>query len=275
MQPENLKGSMSNSLPGPEFKTLIHPHTGRVNGIRPTSRGNMSDLTALVAGEKGRFFVKAIRNRPGGRRDSFIREGLINPFVQPISPAVLWQAEDEEWIALGFEVVEGRSSNLGPDSPDLPAVIDILNRIGDLALPEVARDWPETRWDRFAADRAEAAMFQGWTLLYTDINADNLIIGNRDIWAVDWAWPTRGAAFIDPALLVVQLIADGHSAESAESWAAGCTAWAAADPAAIDVFAAANMRMHRWRVDRSPEVSWLQEMTKAARQWADHRGVSA
>jgi hypothetical protein len=264
---------MSRDLAVPELWALVRPFTGEAVRVQPTARGFSSDVSAVVTCEKGPFFVKAIRNRPGGRRDSIIRERLINPYVCPVSPALRWDAEDDEWIVLGFEAVEGRSSGFEPDSPDLPEVVDVLNRIGKLGLPEVAQGWPETRWDRFAVDEADAALFQGEALLHTDINPSNVMIGDQDNWAVDWAWPTRGAAFIDAACLVVQLVAAGHSAESAESWVAGCTAWAGADPTAVDAFAAATLRMHRTFADRHPEASWLTAMAEAARSWADHRGV--
>ncbi|WP_405677875.1 hypothetical protein OG292_26155 [Streptomyces sp. NBC_01511] len=243
--------------------------------VRRTARGFSSDLTVLVECEKGPFFVKAVRNRPGGRRDSIAREGLINPFVRPISPALRWQEEDDGWIALGFELVHGRSSDFAPGSPDLPAVVDTLSRIGELGLPEIARDWAETRWDRFARDETDAAHFQGNTLLHTDINPSNFMIGGQDTWAVDWSWPTHGAAFIDPACLVVQLVAAGHSAEAAEAWAGHCTAWTSADPRAIDVFAAATPRVYRACVERKPDAAWLTSMVTAAESWAGHRGVTA
>ncbi|WP_313905799.1 hypothetical protein [Streptomyces malaysiensis] len=240
----------------------------------PASRGFSSDLTALIRCEKGPFFVKAMRNRPGGRRDSLVREALVNPAVKPVAPALLWHAEDEGWIALGFEVVEGRRADFGPGSPDLAAVVDTLNRISALDLPEVAQDWPETRWDRFARDKAEADLFRGDGLLHTDINPNNLIISQNDTWAVDWAWPTRGAAFIDVACLVIQLIAAGHAVQDAESWAVRCQAWRDADPAAIDAFATATFRMYRSQARRFPDASWLEGMAGAARAWAVHRGVA-
>ncbi|TDD83951.1 hypothetical protein [Actinomadura rubrisoli] len=259
---------MSAGLPGPEFTALIRPHTGDVTGVRPTSRGNNSAVTAIVECENGPFFVKAVPNRPGGRRDSLVREGLVNPYVRSLSPASLWKAEDQAWIALGFEVVDGRSADFTPGSADLPAIIDIINRIGVLDLPEIAHDWPETRWDRFATD---ADRFQGRSLLYTDINPDNLLIGDGATWAVDWSWPTRGAAFIDPACLVVQLVAAGHSPQAAETWAAHCPAWTNADPQAISAFATANRHMYRRFADRSPDAPWLAAMATSAQQWADYR----
>jgi len=262
---------MKRELPGPEFWALIHPHTGVLAQAQPTARGFGSDLTAVIECEKGPFFVKAMRNRPGGRRASLNRERLINPAVQSVSPALLWHAEDDEWLALGFDVVDARRSDFTPASPDLPALVDLVDRLGDLALPEVARDWPETRWDRFAAD---PDLFRGDALLHTDINPSNLILGERGRWIVDWSWPTRGAGFIDPACLVVQLIAAGHTAEAAEGWAAECRAWANADPAALDAFAAATHRMNRSQADRHPEAAWLEDMAAAAGAWAAHRGVA-
>lgn len=88
-----------------------------------------------------------------------------------------------------------------------------------------------------------------------------------------WVWPTRGPAFIDLACFVVQLISAGHSPEPAESWAAGCTAWANADPKAIDVFAAADLRMLRAIANRRPEEAWLKAKEVAAQAWVNHRGT--
>jgi hypothetical protein len=100
------------------------------------------------------------------------------------------------------------------------------------------------------------------------------MIGEQRTWAVDWSWPTRGAAFIDPACLVVQLIAAEHTPEAAEAWAAGCTAWAGADPKAVDAFAAATVRMY-WRfAKRKPDESWLTAMAVAAEEWTTYRGIT-
>lgn len=247
---------------------------GDVSSIERTARGFSSDVTALVDSEKGVFFIKAVRNRPGGRLDSITREMLINPFVRPLSPALRWYAEDEHWVALGLEAVDGRLSDFAPNSSDLPRAAELVGSLGELDLPEVARDWPETRWDRFARDEHEAELFKGDALLHTDVNPSNLLVGVRGMWAVDWAWPTRGAAFIDPAMFVVQLVAAGHSPESAESWASHSPSWTNADPRAVDAFAAAFVRMYRTFAARKPDASWLGAMAEAAQSWAVHRGVT-
>ncbi|WP_432035559.1 phosphotransferase [Streptomyces cucumeris] len=252
---------------------LVREHTGEQYEVRPTSRGKGSDVTALVTCERGSFFVKACRNRPGGRRASIVRERMVNPSVRAVSPALRWNAEDDAWIVLGFEVVEGRSSDFSLGSSDLPAVVGVLNSVRGLVVPDEVGDWRETRWHRFA-DEGDRPHFLGDTLLFTDANPDNVMIGDRRTWLVDWSWPTVGAAFIAPACLVVQLIAAGHTAEQAEAWVVGCRGWAMADPAAIDAFAIATVRMNRGQAERFPEAGWLGDMAEAAHLWAVHRGVS-
>ncbi len=261
-------------MPEPAYLDLIRPHTGHVTDVRPAG-GYSSAGTALVEAERGAFFVKAVPNRPGGHRDSLLREALINPYVAPgLSPAMRWQTEDDAWVVLGFEAIEGaRTCDLAPGSPDLPAVVEALDRISALPVPEIARDWVEDRWDRHAAGEADAALFRGETLLYTDITADNILIGDGRTWVVDWAWPTRGAAFIDPALLVIQLVADGHEPKAAEDWAAGCAAWKDTDPRAVDAFAVANARMWQTFSARRPERTWMQAMAEAAGRWVAYRGL--
>ncbi|MFB4194482.1 protein kinase [Streptomyces carpaticus] len=259
--------------PDPDVLALIRPHTGRIVRVGPPDgRGFSTDLLAVVTGEKGRFFIKAMRNRPGGRRDQLLRERAINPFVRSLAPALLWVVEDAEWIVLGFELVDCRETDFSPGSPDLPVVVDLVRRIGALELPHVARDWHETRWDWWA-DRGAAPLFQGDRLVHADINPANLLRGPERPWVVDWAWPTRGAAFIDPAMLVLQLIAAGHTPESAEGWASGCEGWASADPGAVDAFAVATARMMGHQAARNPDEHWLKAMADTASAWAAHRGL--
>jgi hypothetical protein len=46
---------------------------------------------------------------------------------------------------------------------------------------------------------------------------------------VDWAWPTRSAAWIDPACLALRLMAAATGPAEAEAWAARVPAWTAAN----------------------------------------------
>ncbi|MEU7167335.1 protein kinase [Streptomyces morookaense] len=262
-------------LPDEHFRELIRPHTGEVVRVDPPKHGFTTDFAAIIDTEKGPFFVKAMFNQPGGRKESILRERAINPYVQPLSPSVLWSVDEDDagWIILGFEVIEERRLDFEPGSPDLPLAVDLLNRAASLPLPDVARDWPEDRWDAYVSSEDELPLLRGDALLHTDINPSNLVTGPAGAWLIDWSWPTYGAGFIDPAIFVVQLISAGHNPESAESWASGCTAWSNAAPAAIDAFAAADLRMHRVLAEQRPDQAWLKALEDAAQAWADHRGI--
>ena len=52
-----------------------------------------------------------------------------------------------------------------------------------------------------------------------------------------------GAGWTDPAFWLLRLIAHGHTIQQAEARAARLPAYAAADPAHLDVFAHANLNM--------------------------------
>ncbi len=102
----------------------------------------------------------------------------------------------------------------------------------------------EQRWAAYLDNNAARGLLAGQTLLHTDFNPLNVLIGTGIAWIIDWAWPTRGAAFIDPACFLLRLMLGGHTAAQAETWAAQCDSWAAASERAIDAFAVACARLY-------------------------------
>ena len=63
-------------------------------------------------------------------------------------------------------------------------------------------------------------------------------------WLIDWASPTLGAAWTDPACWLLRLMAaGGDTAADAERQATRLAAFAAADPVDLDLFARVNARM--------------------------------
>jgi hypothetical protein len=254
-----------------QITDLIRPHTGRVKEVRTITNGFGVSTTFVASCETGEWFVKATPNKPGGNLDAAKREAAVNPFVRALSPAIRWRAEDEDWFVLGFEVVDGRTANIEPGSVDLPNIIEAVDVLSDIPLPEVAHGWEDTRWDRFATED-EQKLLRGDTLTHTDIHHHNVLISpdrNRT-WVVDWEWPTRGSEVITPSALVVQLVAAGHSPADAEAWMARGKVWQRAAREAIDAFARANARMHQWFVEIRPDEDWLKAMLGAAEAWANH-----
>lgn len=95
---------------------------------------------------------------------------------------------------------------------------------------------------------------------------DNVLISRGRAWLVDWAWATPGAGWTDPAFWLLRLIAHGHTIQQAEAHAARLPAYAAADPAHLDVFARANLNMWNEIESQNP-IPWAKTMAHTARTW--------
>ncbi|HVK25262.1 MAG TPA: hypothetical protein VM677_28220 [Actinokineospora sp.] len=255
-------------LPEP-LRDAIRARTGHILTARTASEGRNSALAAIVDTTDGTIFLKGIRNDHRGVVTQG-REALINPYVRPVAPALLWHLDDVAgWNVLAFEYIEGRHPSYAPDSPDLPAVVAAIDALGALPCPAIPiKD--AARWRTYLDDH-DTAVLAGDTLSHTDYNPANLIItGDGSVRLIDWAWPTRAAAWIDPCCLVLWLIASGHTPVQAEEWAARTRAWASAPPASLDVFARVNVRVWNEIAGNSAD-QWKQRMAEAARQWADLR----
>jgi hypothetical protein len=111
----------------------------------------------------------------------------------------------------------------------------------------------EQRWAAYLDNNAAPDLLGGQTLLHTDFNPLNVLIGAGKAWIIDWAWPTRGAAFIDPVCFLLRLMLSGHTAVEAEAWAAHCDSWAAASDKAIDAFAIACARLYAEIAHEDPQ----------------------
>ncbi|WP_053703386.1 hypothetical protein [Streptomyces sp. WM6368] len=65
--------------------------------------------------------------------------------------------------------------------------------------------------DRMCEHTPNPALFDGDALLHTDRFPTNILVTGDGLRVVDWAWASRGAAWIDAALRAVWLIRSGHS----------------------------------------------------------------
>lgn len=260
---------MTKTTPGAAFWETVAQRTGPVHEVRAAERGFTSTFVGFADTVSGRIFIKAL-HLPSRDEVCFERESAINPYLAGIAPRLLWSFRESGWFGLGFEAIEGSHADITPGSADLAAVTGVLNRVTTLDLPPVAAEWTETRWNAYHPDAAR--LFAGNALVHSDINPSNILIRETEAALVDWGYPTRGAAYIDAASFVVQLIASGHSPHSAESVVNDLDAWRAADPAALDAFAFATVHLFR-RAEKRDPGQWRQAMTSAAVGWAEHRGV--
>jgi Ser/Thr protein kinase RdoA (MazF antagonist) len=119
-------------------------------------------------------------------------------------------------------------------------------------------------------DQAAPDLLVGETLLHTDFNPLNVLMDAGTARIIDWARPTRGAAFIDPACFLLRLMLAGHTAAQAQAQAAQCDSWVNAPDHAISAFALACARLYAEIAQQDPQP-WKQHLAAAAQKWAQHR----
>jgi hypothetical protein len=257
-----------------EVLSLIQPYTGTVEAIRPLEHGYRSGVKAVIESERGRLFVKAY-HEPGEKTEP--QEVALNPHLRGMAPRVQGYVCGDEWTALVYDFIGGRHPDLRPGSPDVPLIVGTVDRIGSVVVPDSVQLRDRAR--KGLVSDEETALLGGSALIHFDINPDNILISDRQVWIVDWEGSRRGAAFINLAELVMQLICAGHSAEEAERCVSGCQSWATADPAALGAWATFTVRTNKgWYPeldDRYPAGSWLSSIKGAVKEWAAYRGVSA
>ena len=203
------------------------------------------------------------------------REAAINPYVRAIGAQLLWEAEVDAWNLLGFAYLDGRHADYRPGSPDIAKVVVTMGRLASLPCPDLPQlKQAEQRWARYVDTRADLALLAGRTLLHTDYNPDNVLVQGETARLIDWAWPTRGASFIDPSCLVVRLIAAGHTPAEAEDLVSTHPGWDRTAQRGIDVFATALERMWADIAANEPSSAWKAEAATAARSWATYRHAS-
>jgi hypothetical protein len=149
------------------------------------------------------------------------------------------------WVLLAFKYIDGaHHADYRPGSPDLPRVIGAMHQLAAISCPDLPVKLARQRWAAYVDREDDLELFDGDAQLHTDFHPLNVLLGPGRVWIIDWAWPTRGAAFIDMACFLIRAMAVGHSASKAEALAARCPGWLEAPSAAIDVFAIASPRMY-------------------------------
>jgi hypothetical protein len=253
-----------------EVLAAVAEATGPVVRAEPVGAGFNSEIAARIHTETGTVFVKGLRaDHP--RVWTQQREADINPYVQGIAPRLLWRLRTAGWDLLGFEAVDGHHARYTPDSADVPLVAATLRRLGQVPCPDVPlKSMP----DRMAAYSDTPELFAGERLLHTDWHDTNVLVHEGRALLVDWAWASRGAGWIDPALWAIWLIAGGLTVSRAELWAAELPVWAEAPREGVDAFALASARLWREIANADPDP-WTQRMEAAAGAWARHRSGSA
>ncbi|MEV8597322.1 aminoglycoside phosphotransferase [Streptomyces sp. NPDC052012] len=250
-----------------DVRQAISDKTGPVHAARTAEAGLNSGIAAFIDTEHGTLFVKGIPvdhpQAPAQRR-----EAAINPYLPSACPRLFWHIEVGGWDLLGYEVLEGRHADYSPGSADLPLVMEAIRDLQDVDAPKgIAIKAAEQRWAAYAPD-GTAALFTGPTLLHTDLAPHNVLVDDQ-AHIIDWAWPTRGAAWIDPAVLILRLLEAGHTHASAEAVASQIPSWRNAPADAVRAFTAANAAL--WaEIARTDSAPWKSDMARHAIAFADY-----
>ena len=250
-------------LPGP-LKRAIEARTGRITAVRIATAGENSPLAAIIEAGDGRVFAKGM---PSGHRRvvSQAREAAVAPLVKEISPALLWHFDEAGWNVLGYAYADGRHADYAPDSPDLDCLLQLMSALAEIKVTDSGPFMRAgERWKPYLDDPESASVFSGPVLTHSDWTPDNVLASAHRAWLIDWAWPTLGVGWTDPACWVLRLMASGgHTAPQAERQASRLPAFETADPAHIELFAAANVRL--WaEVAQSSPSTWTTKMVQAA-----------
>lgn len=257
-------------LPRP-LKQAIEARTGRIAAVRIAIAGQNSPLAAIIDTAHGKVFAKGM---PSSHRriNSQAREAAVAPLVKEISPALLWHFDEAGWNVLGYDYADGRHADYTPESPDLDHLVQLMSALTEIKVTDPGPFMrAEDRWKSYVDDPESAAVFAGPVLTHSDWTPDNVLVSAQRAWLIDWAWPTLGAGWIDPACWVLRLIASGgHTAPEAERQASRLPAFKGADPAHIDLFAAANVRL--WaEIAQSSTSVWTTKLARAAQSWSAYR----
>jgi hypothetical protein len=248
-------------------RRTVERETGPVLKAETALGGANSGIAVTLHTADGRIFCKGVSS---DHRQVWTQrqEADINPHVLAMTPRLLWQIESGGWNLLGFEHVDGRHADLAPNSPDLPKVAEILLLLGGIPYPDLPLKTAERRWATYA-DPSASHLFRGDNLLHTDLAPHNMLIdGGGHL--IDWAWPTRGPAWVDAVVLIIRLIDAGHVPAEAAAWSEQFPAWITAPADGVDAFTVAVDRMWREIAAADPQP-WKLSMAASAHQWRNHR----
>ena len=81
-----------------------------------------------------------------------------------------------------------------------------------VSCPDLPVKLARRHWAVYIGREADLDLLDRDALLHTDFNPLSILLAPDRVWIIDWAWPTRGAAFIDAAFFLIRAMAADHTA---------------------------------------------------------------
>jgi hypothetical protein len=230
----------------PALRRLIETQLGSpVAEARSAGAGFTPGFASVLTGTDGRRqFVKAASTKAQAQFAAAYREEIRKLRALPPgipAPRLLWTHDDDLWVVLGLEYVDGA----GPVRPwrtdQLEACLDALEVVatrldpapevlglGPMAAEEefgsMAAGWRftaerEPDWPHLAEAEAlttrAAEVLAGSALVHTDARDDNFVVTDTGAAVLcDWNWPVLGPAWADTVMALISAHADGHDADA-------------------------------------------------------------
>lgn len=199
--------------------------------------------SVLTRADGSRHFVKGASVRAQrAAASSYRAEAMVLPALPGgvPSPLLCWQHDDDEWVLLGLEYVDGATPARPWRAAELDRCLDALEQLAaagsegldGLELTTFAEDFEDApaAWEVVRgrgglvapeAQLAEAAQLArgfadataGDHLVHTDLRDDNFLLTSQGARLFDWSWPALGAPWVDTVLLLLGPRADGVDVE--------------------------------------------------------------
>jgi aminoglycoside phosphotransferase (APT) family kinase protein len=240
-----------------------------------SKRGGFSPALASVLhfADGTSLFVKAVGPEINPDSPDFLRKELkVAPLLPDDAPVSTFRWSFDEgrdgWVALAFDVVDGRPPHTPWVAAELNLVIEAMIHLADSLTPSpvaanaIGRtdatwkmfnqqkwaafyaEFPDSldAWSRRNIDRliereaAAAHVSDGETLLHIDLRADNMLLTEDGVIVVDWPHAQVGAAWIDPLVMAPSVTLE--QGPDPETFLQRFPAARSADPAAINAFLA-------------------------------------
>jgi len=195
--------------------------------------------SVLTCRDGTRHFVKAASKKAQRPFADSYREEVRKLDALPTGlpvPRLLWNHEDDLWVVLELEYVEGANPARPWSRTDLDTCLDSLQVLAERLTPppmrlqtfaeefaDCLRAWDHVRRvspdlphleeaAALASGLAEATA--GQTLVHTDARDDNFLLAGGHALLCDWNWPVVGAAWVDTVLLLISAHGDGLDADA-------------------------------------------------------------